>query len=261
MGTDLSHGFAIYPMVEEAEATGAVAAVYVDMLERLPMVPSLFKSLAACPGYLVLAWEQSTGVLGEESFADQARQLSASVRDATRPPDREDCREQLGGFVDPLARMLLVSAGLYQALTGGLEGPPASGVVPLHSATRSPRAAPSSPVPSQWDAGHPETFGEIRAALQTPIINSVWRALAGTSRLETTWTALAPQVDAVWPATEQLRTDALQAATALPWGVVTSPEALANAGVVDAAPAMQAILDAYVKTLPRVLTLAASSAP
>lgn len=85
MGTDLRDGFAINPMVEEGEATGAVPAVYVDILERLPMVPSLYKSLAACPHYL--AWEQSVGILGKEPFAVQGRQLSASVRDVTRPPD------------------------------------------------------------------------------------------------------------------------------------------------------------------------------
>ena len=45
-GSDLSHGFAIYPMVEEGEATGAVAGVYAALLTRMPFVPSLFKSFA-----------------------------------------------------------------------------------------------------------------------------------------------------------------------------------------------------------------------
>ena len=58
-------GFAIYPMVEEAEATGVVAGVYAELLSRMrmPFVPSLFKSLAVCPPYLVLAYEQCEGVL------------------------------------------------------------------------------------------------------------------------------------------------------------------------------------------------------
>jgi len=58
MGSNLDDGFAIYPMVEEAEATGVVAAVYAELLRRMPFVPSLFKSLAVCPPYLVLAYEQ-----------------------------------------------------------------------------------------------------------------------------------------------------------------------------------------------------------
>lgn len=261
MGTDLRHDFAIYPMVEEAEATGVVAAVYVDVLERLPMVPSVFKSLAACPGYLVLAWEQATGVVDGEAFAAEARRLSESARDAARPPDRADCREQLGGFVDPLARMLLVSTGLHQALTGHLEGRPAPGLIASDSVAGSVKAVPSSAVPSQWEAGRSDVFGEIRAALQTPIINSVWRALAGTGLLEATWAALRPQVDAIWPVADRLQADALETVPALPWGVVASPTALVNEGLGDAAPAMESVLDAYVKTLPRVLALAASSAP
>jgi hypothetical protein len=59
MGSDLTNAFAIYPMVEEHEATGRVAGVYNQILESMPFVPSLFKSLATCPGYLVLAWDQA----------------------------------------------------------------------------------------------------------------------------------------------------------------------------------------------------------
>jgi hypothetical protein len=50
-----------YPMIEEDEATGRVAAVYADVLARAPLVPSLLKSLGVCPPYLVLAWEQRDG--------------------------------------------------------------------------------------------------------------------------------------------------------------------------------------------------------
>jgi len=47
---------ALYPMVEEATATGTVAAVYAQIVAVMPIVPSVFKSLALCPPYLVLAW-------------------------------------------------------------------------------------------------------------------------------------------------------------------------------------------------------------
>lgn len=49
MTTDLTHRLAIYPMVEEAESVGVVAAVYSRILSRMPLVPSLFKSFAVCP--------------------------------------------------------------------------------------------------------------------------------------------------------------------------------------------------------------------
>ncbi len=50
-------GFADYPMVDEDQATGRVAGVYAQLLDGMPFVPSLFESLALCPGYLVLAAE------------------------------------------------------------------------------------------------------------------------------------------------------------------------------------------------------------
>lgn len=41
--------------------------------------------------------------------------------------------------------------------------------------------------------------------------------------------------------------------------MVASRDALVAAGIGDAAPGMAAVLDAYVKTLPRLLVLASSS--
>ena len=72
MGSDLKVPFAIDPMVEEHEATGGVAAVYGQILESVTFVPSLFKSLAPCPGYLVLAWDQASHALAEPTFRDAA---------------------------------------------------------------------------------------------------------------------------------------------------------------------------------------------
>ena len=77
---------ASYPMVEEADATGVVATVYADLLEDMPFVPSLFKSLALSPGYLVLAHEQAVPVLPTDEFGSAAERLTASVRDVAQPP-------------------------------------------------------------------------------------------------------------------------------------------------------------------------------
>lgn len=255
VGSDLRDEFAIYPMVEEAEATGAVAGVYVQLLDGMPFVPSLFKSLALCPGYLVLACEQAAAVLGEETFESLAQQLSVSVQEAATPPGQEQVRQALAGFVGPLGRMLLLSAGLLLAVEGELDLPPAPGRAPEARPVR-----PRSPVPSQWDAPAPQLYGQIRAALRTPVVNSIWRALAGDGQLEAAWATLGPQVEGTSAAAEGLLRQALQDARAVPWHVGATPAALQAAGVLDARPGVASILDAYLKTLARILPLVASSA-
>lgn len=121
MTKDLTHRLAIYPMVEEADAVGVVAAVYGRILSRMPLVPSLFKSFAVCPAYLVLAWRQADAVFDREDFGDRAERLRASVAREVTPPQDGEVRDTVGRFVEPLARMLLLSGGLHLALDGGLE--------------------------------------------------------------------------------------------------------------------------------------------
>jgi hypothetical protein len=60
---------------------------------------------------------------------------------------------------------------------------------------------------------------------------------------------------------DDLQARAVDVARGLPWTVVASRDALSAAGVGDAAAGMTAVLDGYVKTLPRPLALASSSAP
>lgn len=57
-----------------------------------------------------------------------------------------------------------------------------------------------------------------------------------------------------------MRDNASQKPAICIWRTVANPQALERAGVADAAPGMTAILDVYVTTIPRVLTLVASSA-
>ena len=120
---------------------------------------------------------------------------------------------------------------------------------------------PQQPAPSQWDAPSPELYGQIRAALDTPIVNTIWRQLAANGQLEDAWAALTPQVASSRAAADDLQAQAVEVARGLPWTVVAGADALSAAGVADAAPGMTAVLDAYVKTLPRLLVLASSSAP
>ena len=122
-------GFAAYPMVEEAQAVGVVAGVYAALLDRMPFVPSLFKSLAVCPAYLVLAAEQAIPALADPAFGALAARLASSVRTAAAPPSDGEVCSALAGFVAPLSRMLLLAAGLRLALEGSLDAPPAPGRV------------------------------------------------------------------------------------------------------------------------------------
>ncbi|MQA04527.1 MAG: hypothetical protein GEV07_18030 [Streptosporangiales bacterium] len=80
-----------YPMVEPGAATGKVAAVYAQIAEVMPIVPSLFKSLAACPPYLALAWDQAAPALRDDIH------LAAATASPTRcaPPP---CHRRTRGY-------------------------------------------------------------------------------------------------------------------------------------------------------------------
>jgi hypothetical protein len=254
VASDAAGGFVGYPMVEEADATGVVAAVYARLLDGMPFVPSLFKSLALCPGYLVLAYEQAAPVLAHPSFGSTAQQLITSVHEAAGPPADAEVRGALAEFAGPLSRMLLLAAGMRLALDGELDVPPAPGSTPA------PRPVePRSHVPATEDAPSPRLYGEIRTALETPLVNSIWRSLAGRGLLDAAWAQLGPQVSASRPTAENLRERAVEAARRLPWQVAATPASLERAGIADAHPGMAAVLDAYLTTLPRVLVLVASS--
>lgn len=107
----------------------------------------------------------------------------------------------------------------------------------------------------------PELYGEVRAALGTPIVNTVWRGLAEAGRLEPAWAVLRPQVPQAREVAVTLARRALDRAREVTWPVAADPAALERSGARDAAAGMAAVLDAYVTTLARVLVLVASSAP
>lgn len=242
-------------MIEEDEALGRVATVYGAALERTPFVPSLLKSLAVCPQYLLLAWDQASAVLDGAELGRSASRLGAMVTEAATPPADAGDRELVGAFVGPLGRMLLLSCGLLGALEGGLAGRrPAT--LPRLAAPRAPLQAA---VPSVRElAVHAPVLGRIRLALDTPIVNSVWRKAAAEGRLEAVWEQFEPQAARTREDADALQDAATSAATELPWERVADRGALHAAGIEDAEPGVHAILRAYVTTLPRVLTLVAS---
>ena len=243
-------------MIEEEEARGRVAAVYGAALARAPFVPSLLKSLAVCPEYLLLAWDQASAVLGGEELGRSASRLGAMVTEAATPPADAHDRELLGAFVGPLGRMLLLSCGLLCALEGRLAGHPAATVPQLAP----PRAPVQAGVPSVSElSAHAPVLGRIRLALDTPIVNSIWRKAAAEGRLEAVWEQLEPQAAPTRGNADALQDAASSAAADLPWERVADREALRATGIEEAEPGMNAILRAYVTTLPRVLALVASS--
>lgn len=243
-------------MVEEREARGRVAAVYTAVLDQAPFVPSLLKSLAVCPPYLVLAWEQLAPVLPTREMEAEVSELVDAVRDVARPPADPADRQRLAAFVGPLGRMLLAASGLLSAIDGELAHlPEARGQAPPGRSRPLPEGLPKA---STLDAD--VLLTDIRTRLGTPIVNSIWRRLASDGRLSTIWQQLAPQVDAILPAAERLGEQARVGAKRLPWVCCADQRSLGGVGLDDAAPGLRAILEAYLTTLPRVLALAASSA-
>lgn len=251
---------AAYPMVDESEATGLVAVVYRDVLSRFPMVPSLYKSLAVCPVTLALAWEQSRPALDDGRLADAADRLVAAATGVVPRPPGEEVRATLGAFVSPIARMLVVVAGLSRSLDGRVDGPPAAAPVAPDNGSPTPR--PERTVPPTSTAAAAERFGEIRRDLATPIINSIWRTAAREGVLDAAWTHLgaATRSAAFADRAGRVQEAALEEAAALQWSPVASPAAFSDAGAADALPGAVVIVDAYLVTLARVLPLVAGLA-
>lgn len=255
---------AAYPMVGEGEATGQVAVVYADILEQMPLVPSIFKSLALCPPYLAIAWAQAAPVLGGDELAAAADALVVEAAGVVTPPPDDEVGDALGRFVGPLAKMLVLGSGLRLALAGELTGPPAEVPDAAGDAGGAPRElATDFDIPATGAASDTSRFGQIRAELGTPIVNSIWRFAADRGLLDAAWDHLGPQIGGpdFTATSERLAARARTAAAELDWPVVASLEAAEQMGAADALPGMAAVLDAYLVTLPRVLTLVAGCAP
>lgn len=248
----LKHPFAAYPMVEEAQATGRVAAVYADAANQLSFVPSLLKTLAVCPPYLVLAWEQAKPMLDQRAFAEAAEAVIAAARTGAPPAVGADAAEILREFAGPLARMVLLGCGLHAALSGAVSGQAAVGDAPPSPGSPLPDAAPSP-----FENTDLESYGRVRAALDTPIVNTVWRKLSVSGKLANSWPTIEEAARRTRPHATDLQGAAYDIAMRLPWSPVASGAALRGVDMEDAAAGMTAILDAYIKTLPRALVLVA----
>jgi hypothetical protein len=171
-------------------------------------------------------------------------------------PPRPAVGELVGGFVEPLARMLIVAAGLRLAVDGAVTG--RSATAPERTTADGTRPELHVPPTEDLDPGQ---VGAVRADVATPIVNSVWRVAAARDVLADARTHFGPIThdDAFRHRARAVLDDAERAAAGLGWPVVATPAALEHHGLADAAPSVRAVLDAYRTTLPRVLTLVASS--
>lgn len=242
--------YAVYPMVEEGDASGRVAAVYADALRRLPFIPSFLKSVAVCPPYLVLAWEQASSVVDARAFSEAKTTLMTAAR-GTGPAPRvsERATDVLRTVADPTAQMILLAFGLDAALSGDLVGAPATGRLGTDA---TPDLSAHRPAPLD-----PTTFARVRAAMDTPIVNTVWRNLSSAGEFDSSWPELERVLLEARDASVMLQDVAHQLTMRLPWKRVASPAALEAAGIGDALPGMRSVLQAYMKTLPRLLALVA----
>lgn len=242
--------YAVYPMVEEGDASGRVAAVYEDALRRLPFIPSFLKSVALCPPYLILAWEQASTVVATDMFADAKTALVAAARATGAAPQvSERAAGVMRHVVDPTAQMILLACGLDAALSRDLVGAPSPGLF-----ARDNRSETASAVqePQPLD---PSTFARVRSAMDTPIVNTVWRNLAAAGEFDRNWSEIERVLLATRAHSVRLQEVAHSLALRLSWGCVASPEALTGADIGDAVPGMRSVLQAYIKTLPRLLAL------
>ncbi len=128
-------------------------------------------------------------MLSHPSFVEAAQQLVSAARDAARPAADGEVRGALTEFAAPSSRMLLLVAGLHMALDGELDAPPAAG-----QALEARPGRPCTPTPSPQDAPAPELYGRIRAELETPIVNSLRRSLAGRGLPQAAWNHLGPRL-------------------------------------------------------------------
>lgn len=91
----------------------------------------------------------------------------------------------------------------------------------------------------------------------------MWRWAAAQDALADAWRHLAPHTrEPAFAATSgRLHDTSLTAARRIHWPAVAAPDTLDRHGIMDAAPGMASILDAYLTTLPCVLVLVAGTRP
>jgi len=226
----------------EEEAEGVVAAVFRDIRRRLPIVPALFKALAADPEALVEAWLQARCLYDHPGRAEAAARLRAAGRPELPYAPGREVRAAVGPFADELPALLLVVSSLALTLDGALPRRPPP---PLDLPEPGPVPEPEVP-----DRGEHALFAQIRAVYGSEHVPSMFRSLAARGLLEEPWAAIGPYL-----AGEAGREHARRLAVEAEAQARRFPEA-ACFSVERARP----ILDLFRRALPRNLIFAAACA-
>jgi hypothetical protein len=198
------------PLVQEEDADGVVASVFVDIRSRMPFIPALFKALASDPETLVAAWVQARAVYDHPGAASATAAIRRSARVAIVYSPGQSVRDTVAPFIADLPAMLLIVSSLRLSLDRELplQPPPAPNL---------PEAA-QVPEPAFSDRGEHELFEEICAVYGTQHLPSIFRTLAAAGVLEEVWSATGPFLasPAGTKAITRVSTEADQQARALP---------------------------------------------
>lgn len=248
--------------IEEADATGEVAAFYADFRAtlRASFVPTVFRSLARHPGWLFPAWRAlgpDLATAAAEKGAAALRRacvdrLAACVPAAPSPPLDRGSREDIRAVLETFAYVIPKAWLAVTALREAVEGRPLAGMAAADR-TALPRGVPPRmpPIPLLPEAPDEprvrEIFEAARERLGRPAVPSLYRTLGRwPAYLAAVWQqVIEPGPLARYRAEiPELIGEAVRAARALPY-----PVALAKPAPDEVA----AVLAVYQRNMPETL--------
>ncbi|MDO8476592.1 MAG: halocarboxylic acid dehydrogenase DehI family protein [Candidatus Rokubacteria bacterium] len=209
-GDDLTDPMTLQRQIEEAQATGAAAALYYDLRATLrsSFVPTVYRILAAYPAYFETAWTRlrpNLATRDTERAADAIHRACVARIEALVPPDRgatvalaPAVRREIGGvlktFVAVNPKNLLTVTALFEAWQGRpITGDPRAGDwQPISAGV--PDGMPPIPVLPQGadDPRVREIFAEAAAVMGGAAVPSIYRTLARwPDYLAAAWRSLA----------------------------------------------------------------------
>lgn len=210
---ELTDPMTLQRQIEEAQASGAAAALYDDLRATLrsSFVPTVYRILAAYPAYFETAWARlrpNLATRGAERAADAIHRACVARIAALVPPDRgamaalaPAVRCEIGGVLKTFVAVNPKNLLAVTALLEAWQGRPIAG---------DPRAGDRRPIPAGVPDGMPpvpvlpqgaddprvrEIFGEAVAIMGGAAVPSIYRTLARwPDYLAAAWRSLADPV-------------------------------------------------------------------
>jgi hypothetical protein len=229
-------------LVQEEDAEGVVASVYVDIRSRMPFVPALFKALAADPESLLAAWLQARALYDHPGTPEATRTIRRSARITIGYQPSIGVQEAVAPFAAELPFMLLIVGSLRLSLDRELPRRPAP-------EPNLPAAAPV-PEPDFSDRGGHVLFEEICAVYGTQHLPSIFRTLAANGVLEQVWEVVG------WFLASPAGATAITRVSAEAEPRARALAEVASFGVERSRP----VLDQFARALPRNLIVAVAAA-